>query len=86
MLTDGLTENRDERKEADQERHGEEDQHQRVELVLGLLPNLLVQRVGRHRVVVVVEVPGGHGGLVLALKCEQEIVIKVGCFTQYTIY
>ena len=64
-----LTENRDEGKEASKESGGDEDEDERVELViLGLLADLLIQGVGGHGVVVVVEVPGRHRRSVLVLK------------------
>ena len=65
-----LTENRDEGKEPGEESGGDQDEDEGVELiVLRLLPDLLVQGVGGHGVVIVVEVPGGHRRGVLVLKC-----------------
>ena len=66
-----LTEDRDEGQEASKEGGGDENKNERVELIiLCLLPHLLVQGVGSHGVVVVVEVPSGHRRSVLVLKCE----------------
>ena len=61
-----LTEDGDESKEADEQRHGQQHEHQGVELVA--LVGLLVEGVGGHGVVVVVQVPGGHGGLVARVR------------------
>lgn len=64
-----LTENRDEGQEPGEESGGDQDEDEGVELiVLRLLPDLLVQGVGGHGVVIVVEVPGGHRCGVLVLK------------------
>lgn len=60
-----LTEDGDEGKEADQQRHGQQHEHEGVELVA--LVRLLVEGVGGHGVVVVVQVPGGHRRLVARL-------------------
>lgn len=65
-----LTENRDEGKEPGEERGGDQDEDEGVELViLGILTDLVFEGVGGHGVVVVVEVPGGHGRGVLVLEC-----------------
>ena len=61
-----LTEDGDEGKEADEQRHGQQHEHQGVELVA--LVGLLVEGVGGHGVVVVVQVPGGHGRLVARVR------------------
>ena len=61
-----LTEDGDEGEEADEQRHGQQHEHQGVELVA--LVGLLVEGVGGHGVVVVVQVPGGHGRLVARVR------------------
>ena len=61
MLGRKLTEDGEESEEADDDGDGEEDQDQGVQLVRVIL---LVQRVGGHRVVVVVKVPGRDGLLI----------------------
>ena len=56
-----LTEDGEESQEADDDGDGEENQDEGVQLVRVIL---LVQRVGGHRVVVVVKVPSGDGLLI----------------------
>ena len=72
-----LTENRDEGKEASNESGGDKDEDKRVQLViLCLLADLLIQGVGGHGVVVVVEVPGRHRRSVLVLKRRRSFFNK----------
>ena len=62
-----LTEDGEKRKEADDDGDGEENQDQGVQLVRVIL---LIQRVGGHRVVVVVKVASRDGLLIWGLCCR----------------
>ena len=57
----GLTEDGEEGEQTDDDGDGEENQDERVQLVRVVL---LIQRVGGHRVVVIVKVPGRDGLLI----------------------
>ena len=55
---DKLTEDGDKSQESHEKSDGQEDEDKGIELVF---ISLLIERVGGHRVVVVVEIASGHG-------------------------